>query len=103
MLSVRCDVEIKSFTDKQKLREFSIIKAAFEIKRPKTKTKFVYIFIDCCIKTSLEMQNNKNTPNIHTKNKKKPKHNTKHGHQTRREENKRGREERDLQKQTQNN
>ena len=49
MLSFRCDVEIKTFTDKKKLREFSTTKAAFEIKRPEIKTKLVrvcvYIYI----------------------------------------------------------
>ena len=37
--------------------------------------------------------NPKTTIDTHTKKKKQPKHNTKGGHQTAREENKRGREE----------
>ena len=47
--------------------------------------------------------NPKTTIDTHTKKKKQPKHNTKDGHQTTRDENKRGRKEKDLQKQAQNN
>ena len=47
--------------------------------------------------------NSKTTIDTHTKKKKLPKHNTKNGHQSTSQENKRGREEKDLQKQTQNN
>ena len=47
--------------------------------------------------------NPKTTIDTHTKMKKQPKHITKDGHQTTREDNKRGREEKDLSKQTPNN
>ena len=47
--------------------------------------------------------NQKTTTDIHTKKKKQPKHNTKDGHQTTKEENKRGREEKRPTKTTQNN
>ena len=47
--------------------------------------------------------NKKFAMDTHTKNKKQSKHNTKDRHQITRENNKRGREEKDLQKQTQNN
>ena len=47
--------------------------------------------------------NQKSITDIHTKKKKESKHNTKDSYQIIREENKRGKEENDLQKQTQNN
>ena len=47
--------------------------------------------------------NQKSSIDTHTKKKKQSKHNTKAIHQITREENKRGREEKDLQKQIQNN
>ena len=50
------------------------------------------MYIDCCIKTSLEQQIQK-LWQTHTQKKKQPKHNTKDSHQTTREEKKRGREE----------
>ena len=46
--------------------------------------------------------NKKSTTDTHRKKKKQPKQNTKVSHQITREENKRGREEKDLQKQIQN-
>ena len=46
--------------------------------------------------------NSKTTIEKNTKKKKQPEHNTKDGHQTIRKENKRGIEEKDLPKQTQN-
>ena len=47
--------------------------------------------------------NQKTTIDTHIQKKKQPKHNTKDGHQTTREEKKRGRKEKRPTKQTQNN
>ena len=46
----------------------------------------------------METANSKTTIDTHTQKKKQPKHNTKNGHQTTREENKRGREEKGCKK-----